>query len=158
MKITINLSEESINAAIRKLQDAQRNIEYGINQTVEMLVKEGADVAQAADGAMATVVGYMDSESVGEIVAVGEAPVIAEFGAGDATIDPEKYFTNYPPVPVYPGSFSESEKGSGMYAEYGWWKFGGNVYRKVEPRQGLYRAKEFIQENAADYAKEVIKL
>lgn len=158
MKIKINLSERSIEAAIRKLEDAQKNLEYSLGQTVDMLVKEGAEIAQAADISMAVVFGYMDSESTGKIVAIGEAPIIAEFGAGDATLDPEKYFTNYPPVPVYPGSFSESEQGSGMYAEYGWWKFGGNVYRKVEPRQGLYRAKEFIQENAAEYAKEVIKL
>ena len=82
-------------------------------------------------------------------------PLIAEFGAGDATID--VMFENYPGVDVYPGSYSE-QVGSGEYAATGKWHFGGKEYTEVQPRGGLYNAKVFIKDNAAEIAKEVIKL
>ena len=158
MTINVDLSESSINAAIRRLGQVKQNLDYGLQQTLEILVKNGAETAQAADGDMATVAGYMDSDKLGYIVATGDAPIIAEFGAGDATLKPEQYFTYMPQTPVYPGSYSESEYGTRQYAEYGWWKFGNNIYTEVKPRQGLYKAKQRILNEYADIAKGVIKL
>ena len=154
MKLKISLSTESIYEAIGRLMEAQDNLEYGLQQTVEMLTKEGATVAQSAYGGMATVT----DEAVGfhgTISASGEAVAIAEFGAGDATLP--VLFENYPGVDVYPGAYSE-QVGSGEYAMTGRWHFGGNVYTEVEPRAGLYNAKMYIQENAVEIAKEAIKL
>lgn len=156
MIIDIKLSTESINRAIRMLKDADFNIEYGLQQTVDMLAKEGAMIAQSAYGGMASV----DHDSYGDTAVIrtsGKANIIAEFGAGDATEVPTG-FENLPSTPVYPGSYSESEEGSGMYVKYGWWKFGGKVYTQVEPRNGLMRAKAHIVSTAEDMAKEVIKL
>ena len=158
MIIDIKLSDKSILHAIERLNLVKENIQRGLDEAVDVLAKDGAIVAQAADGSMAYVDVYPGDESTRYIMATGDAPIIAEFGAGDATLDPTDLFTNHPPVPVYPGSYSESENGSGMYAEFGWWKFGGKIYTQIEPRQGLYKAKQYILENAAETVKEVIEL
>lgn len=155
MNITISLSEESIANAIERLTDAKENLLYGVNQTVEILAKEGAMRAGSDYGSMADVTDVSDSETTSRILVTGEAAVIAEFGAGDATMD--VMFENYPGVDVYPGSYSE-QVGSGEYAETGRWHFGGNVYTEVEPRAGLLDVKMFIVSNGTEIAREVIKL
>lgn len=154
MKLKITLSTESIEHAIGRLMEAQDNLEYGLQQTIDMLTAEGADVAQGSYGGMASV----DSESVGfhgVIRASGEAVPFAEFGAGDATIP--VMFENYPGFDVYPGAYSE-QVGSGEYAMTGRWHFGGNVYTEVEPRGGLYNAKEHIKDNYKAIARGAIQL
>ena len=155
MTINITLSEQGINQAIGQLRTIEQNLRWGLEETIDCLAKDGAEVAQNADGGMATVISYMQDETTGVIDAVGEAPVIAEFGAGDATIN--NPFENDPPVPVYPGSYSELV-GTGEYAEKGYWHFGGKRYYLVEPRKGLWKARQYIIEHAAETAKEVIKL
>ena len=155
MNINISLSTGSISEAIRRLQDAKENLRWGVDETLDILAKEGEQMAQIADGDMATVSRYRPDEETAVIVATGDAPIIAEFGAGDATIQP--YFENYPGVDVYPGAYSE-QVGSHEYAETGKWHFGGREYRAIEPRGGLLNAKTFIKDNAVQIAKEVIKL
>lgn len=112
-------------------------------------------IANENYGSMAEAIDWMEDENVGKISAVGDEPVIAEFGAGDATM--EVRFENYPGVDVYPGSYSEQE-GTGEYAATGKWHFGGHEYTEVEPRAGLLDAKLFIMDQAEFVAKEVIKL
>ena len=157
MKIVIGLSTESISAAIERLQDVKDNLEWGLSETIDILCKEGAMMAQADYGGMATVEYERPNENSGVIITSGKANIIAEFGAGDATELPTA-FENMPSTPVYPGSYSESDEGSGMYAEFGWWKFGGRIYRKIEPRHGLLNARNHIVDKAAEIAREVIKL
>ena len=161
MTIDIQLSQRSINNAISELKKVKENLNHGLQQTIDILVKEGAEQAQSSFGSMANVTGYMPDETTGIISASGEAAIIAEFGAGDATT--EVMFENSPGVPVYPGSYSELV-GSGEYAEskaktgQGRWHFGGRVYTEIPPRAGMLNAKTFIMRNAATYAKGVIKL
>ena len=157
MKINIKLSDTSIRRAISRLNTAKQNLRWGVSDTVEILANEGADIAQDAYGGMANAIGYMQDETVGIIASTGEENLIAEFGAGDATI-PGVGFENAPDTPTYAGAYSESEEGAGMYARFGWWKFGGRVYTEVEPRMGLVKAKVHIIETAEETAKEVIKL
>ena len=152
----MTLDSSSINRAIRQLKQIKDNIQDGLNQTIDILTKDGAMVAQSAYGGMATATGTMVGEHTGRIEASGEAAVIAEFGAGDATM--LSWFENPPDTPVYPGSYSESEQGSGEYAATGQWHFGGKVFTEVEPRHGLLDAKEYIEANTATVANEVIKL
>ena len=157
MKIEIQLSEESIAHAISELQKVQENIEYGLQQTVEMLSKEGAMIAQSAYGHMANA-DYRTDGTVGTIEASSsdrDALIIAEFGAGDTTMP--VMFENGPGVDVYPGAYSE-QVGSGEYATTGQWHFGGRRYTHVDARHGLLDAKEYIVENATKMAQEVIKL
>lgn len=164
MNINIKLSEESINAAIRELRNVQENLRWGLEQTIDILVKEGTEIAQRADGSMANVTGYMPDENIGLIDVTGDVPLIAEFGAGDATLEPGMFFENQPDTPVYPGSYSLLE-GTGEYyltrlewGETGIWHFGGIPYSAIEPRQGLFKAKEHIKQVSTETAKEVIKL
>ena len=161
MKITVKLSDASIRHAIRRLRQAQDHLRWGLNDTVDILTKNGEAIAQNAYGSMANVVGYMQDETVGIIATSGKANLIAEFGAGDDT-DPATGFENPPDTPVYAGSYSELE-GSGDYAEKGYWYFGGVKYYgggpgRVEPRRGLMQAKVYILEEGTDIARRVIKL
>lgn len=156
MTINIKLSDASIRRAIRRLRNAQQHLRWGLDDTVQALAKEGADIANQAYGSMANAVDYMEDEAVGIIAVTGESNLIAEFGAGDAT-DPATGFENQPDTPVYASSYSELE-GSGEYAKTGKWHFGGKVYTEVPARRGLMSAKAFIIEQGADIAKEVIKL
>lgn len=156
MTINIKLSDASIRRAIRRLRNAQQHLRWGLDDTVQELAKEGAEIANQAYGSMANAVDYMEDEAVGIIAVTGESNLIAEFGAGDAT-DPATGFENQPDTPVYAGSYSELE-GSGEYAKTGKWHFGGKVYTEVPARRGLMSAKAFIIEQGAEIAKEVIKL
>ena len=155
MTIKIQLSEESINRAISELTIVKDNIENGLSQVIQMLTKEGAEIAQVADGDMATVTGEMVDATTGVISASGESAVIAEFGAGDAVMVPQ--FENSPDTPIFPGSYSLLE-GTQEYYRYGSWHYKGAKYTEVPARHGLLDAKEHIQSRATDMALEVIKL
>lgn len=162
MTINISLSTESIAAAIRQLRTVKENIRWGLSETIDILVKEGAQIAQAADGKMATVIGQKDDELSGKIIATGEAPIIAEFGAGYATME-DHPFAGKAPVPIEVGSYSRENDGLFYWSDYanpgeGYWYFGGQEYDRVEPRHGLLDAHDHIVSHAAEIAKEVIKL
>ena len=162
MTINIKLSDASIGRAIRRLRLAQDHLRWGVQDTVEILAKDGAEIANQAYGGMAEAIDYLqdsaldNAEAISVIAVVGETNLIAEFGAGDAT-DPATGFENEPDTPVYAGSYSELE-GSNEYAKTGQWHFGGRVYTEVPARRGLMSAKAFIVEQGAEIAKEVIKL
>ena len=154
MTITVDLSPGGIQRAISKLEEVCDNLEDGLEQLVDILAYEGAMVANSFYGGMASAEGE-GKGNVGTITASGEAVSFAEFGAGDGTIP--VWFENAPPFPVYPGSYSEKE-GSGEYAKFGSWHFGGQRYTEIPARAGLLSAKEYIQENSTEIAKEVIQL
>lgn len=162
MKINIKLSTTSIQRAITKLQDALDGIRWGTQDLVECLAEDGAGIANEAYGSMdANAIGYSTEENTAIIAVTGEDNLIAEFGAGDDT-DPATGFENQPDTPVYAGSYSELE-GSGEYAEKGYWHFGGVKFYgggpgRVEPRNGLMKAKVYIISESENVAKEVIKL
>ena len=156
MNITVRLSDQSINRAIRRLRQAQNNLRWGVQDAIEILAKDGAEIANQAYGSMANAVAYSTEEGTAIIAVTGETNLIAEFGAGDAT-DPVTGFENKPDTPVYAGSYSELE-GSGEYARTGQWHFGDRVYTEIPARRGLMNAKAFIIESSTDIAKEVIKL
>ena len=162
MTINISLSTESIAAAIRQLRTVEENLRWGLSETIDILVKEGAQIAQAADGKMATVIGQKDDELSGRIIATGEAPIIAEFGAGYATME-DHPFAGKAPVPIEVGSYSRENDGLFYWSDYanpgeGYWYFGGQEYDRVEPRHGLLDAHDHIVSHAAEIAREVIKL
>jgi len=159
VNINISLSTESIEAAIHKLKSVKEHIEWGLDETIDILVKEGVMIAQSADGSMATVTGYRPDNKTGIIIASGEAAAIAEFGAGDATLSARTFFENGGSLDaeVFPGSYSLFV-GSRDYYNFGSWRFGGVWYTEVEPRHGLFDAKLYITENSSEIAKDVIKL
>ena len=159
MNINISLSTEGINAAIHKLKEVKEHLQWGLDETIDILVKEGVMIAQSADGSMASVTGYRPDDNTGIIIASGDVPAIAEFGAGDATLSARTFFENGGSLDadVFPGSYSLFV-GSRDYYNFGSWRFGGVWYTEVEPRHGLFDAKLFITEKSSEIAKEVIKL
>ena len=165
MNIKVRLSEESINRAISRLKWVKSYIDYGLENTISILVKDGEGIANAEYGSMANASGYMPDQETGIIAVTGDANLIAEFGAGDATESPLTMFENEPDTDVYPGSYSE-QVGSGEYyrtrmasgGSGGYWHFGGKKFTEVRPRHGLLKAKQHIVKESTSVAKGVIKL
>ena len=161
--INISLSEESIMDAISRLEDIKDRLDDGIEKTVSLLVHEGAMEAKAAYGDWGVDAAEFVEGTTGSIIVYGDMPLIAEFGAGDATINPATVFENSPTTPVYAGSYSLLE-GSGeywfskAYTGRGFWHFAGKRYTEIEPKQGLAHAKAAILERGTRIAQEVIQL
>ena len=163
MKIEIRLSTDSIDHAISELKKASDNLQYGVQQTIEILTREGGDIAKSHTGGMAEI-STATNDTTGTISETsdsssdrGNTALIAEFGAGDTVINPSAMFENSPSTPVYSGAYSLLE-GTKEYATYGRWHFGGRVYTQIEPRMGLFYAKQGIIQMANRVAQEVIKL
>lgn len=162
MNINMSLSTESIHEAIARLRQAEENLRWGVDQTVDTLVTDGAYMAQDAYGNMAAATAIMEDEGQGKIVVTGEAAVIAEFGAGYATMEDHPLAKNAP-VDVRVGSYSEQNDGMFYWSDLanpgeGYWFFGGQEYDRVEPRHGLLNAREYIMSHSTEIAKELIRL
>lgn len=159
MTINLVLSTDGINKAIQRLQDIKDNLQYGIEQSVDILAKNGTAIANLYYRSMADASYQMPDDHTAVIRVGGDVPLIAEFGAGDATI-PGTGFENKPDTPVFRGSYSLLE-GSQQYWDLGMWEFppgSNNWMKKVEPRRGLFEAKEYIVAAGTNIAKGVIKL
>ena len=153
MRIQISLSTESIQNAIRLLNERKQMLEEDLEQFVEILANEGAEVANAAYGDFPVVATPHADGNHAEITVSGDMPLIAEFGAGQATMP--VLFENQPETPVYEGSYSELE-GSQEYYRFGSWHFGGEYYTEVPAKHGLLDAKQYIIENSTEIAREVL--
>lgn len=159
MKISMNLSESSILSAVRELETVKENVEQGTRDFVDILTKEGAEIANVAYDGMAQAEPQMIADCTGEIEVSADdfdTDVIAEFGAGDATIG-NTFENPIPGIEVYAGEYSE-KVGSKDYARYGRWFFGGQMFTEIPARHGLLNAKAYIETNYQDIAKEVIRL
>lgn len=165
MNIVIKLSSSSIESAIRKLTKVRNDLPYSVNDLVETLAHDGAEVAQSAYGRMATATMQplgMDSSKI--VVTGGDAAIIAEFGAGYATMEHHPFAKNAP-VPIEVASYSKNQYPYGEFYRTdfinpgeGYWFFGGQEYDRVQPRHGLLNAYDYIRENSDRIAREVIKL
>lgn len=153
MNINISLSTESITAAVNQLMAVQENLDTGVEELVSILTNEGAEVAQAAYGDFPVQAVPITEGNKGEIIVAGDMPLIAEFGAGQATMP--VLFENSPATPVYEGSYSELE-GTQEFYKYGSWHFGGQYYTEVPARHGLLDAKQYIIEHSTETAIEVM--
>ena len=156
MNINVPLSEQGIDRLIRRLALAKENLHDSVNDILDILAQEGGQEAQRKYGSMATAYGITE-DGVSRIVSTGENNLIAEFGAGDMTEEPTKYFEHAPFTDVFPGAYS-LEVGSGAYWREGRWYFGGKEYKYVPPRLGLYSAKQYVIENSTEVAKEAFRL
>ena len=164
MTIDISLSPESVARAVDLLKEAYGNFTSGVQQAVEVLAKDGAEEAKAAFGKMASVEPVSDSETEARIVATGEAVIIAEFGAGYATMEYHP-FADKAPVPIEVASYSREQYPYGLFyisdqvnPGEGYWFFGGREYDRVQPRHGLLNAYDYLMQNAGEIVSEVIKL
>ena len=155
MNIKISLDTQSIENAISRLTIRQMHLEEDTEQLVDILTNEGAEVAQSAYGDFGVAATPMSEGTQGTIFVYGDMPLIAEFGAGDATVDPKALFEHAPFTDVFPGSYS-LEEGTKEYWKWGSWHFGGELYKEVQPRLGLAQAKMHIMNTAVETAMEVM--
>ena len=133
--------------------DHHGNIMPEAGYATDILIATGNITKKYAQTVLSRIANHIVSE--GTIVVAGDMPLIAEFGAGQATMP--VMFENAPATPVYEGSYSELE-GSQEYYKYGSWHFGGEYFTEVPARHGLLDAKQFIVENGTDIAAEVFHL
>ena len=162
--IHIELSKAGIDSAIKKLEDIADNLEYDVTQIVHVLAEDGANVASEAYGSMASVKNEDVDESQSKIVVSGgDKAIIAEFGAGYATMEYHPFAKNAP-VPIEVGSYSRAQYPYGLFhitndllPGEGYWIFGGRFYDRVQPRHGLLNAYDYILNNSTRIAKEVIR-
>ena len=164
MTITLKLSDEGIRSAIRQLEKVKEHLVWGLGDLVDILAKDGADMARDAYGNYNGVYvnDYKRNETEAVIATTGDANVIAEFGAGYATLENHP-FADKADTLIEVGSYSKENDGMFYWSDYanpgeGYWFFGGREYHEVKPRLGLFLASELIKETAADRAMEVIKL
>ena len=153
MNINISLSTESIEHAISLLNNMRENLNVDLEHLISVLTNEGAEKARAAYGNWPVITTPITDGTHGTIIVAGDMPLIAEFGAGDATLPIG--FENVPGE-VYEGSYSEQH--AQQYSTQGFWHFGGTRYTEVPGRHGLMAAKEYIIEHEPDIATEVIQL
>jgi len=151
VKIYMTLSQDSIETAISDLELFKEFLDYRLCKVAEDLTNKGAEEAQNAYGDFGVIATPMSAENEGNIVVYGDQPLIAEFGAGDATVDPSDYFEHVPETDVFPGSYSREN--ARQYWDWGSWVFGGQRYTEVPPHLGLYKAKEWIKEHSTEIAQ-----
>lgn len=90
-----------------------------------------------------------------QIVADGQSVCFLEFGAGVAAGNGYDTDEIVPPVPIYPGSYSQT-KGKGIFTEdHPYWFHDGQYYSMVTPRMGMYHAVSEMKRQVAQIAKEV---
>lgn len=148
--IPVALSVESIQRVIEDLTDYKEDIQTTLGEVIQTLAAKGAIEAQKAYGNYPVTVEDHADGLDGDITVTGDMPMIAEFGAGDATLSGG--FTNTP-AEARPGSWSETH--AQQYSRQGYWIFNGVKYTKVEPHRGLYEAMNYIKANSTAVAKEV---
>lgn len=162
MTIDLKLDTRSISELIGKLSKMASD---NVVESVAILCDDGAVVANAAYGSMAKATGFVEDRDnnkvLGKIVATGKNEdelLIAEFGAGDATITPGSEFeTNSLDAWVFPGAYSLF-KGSMDYWLFHHWQFGGTWYTEVPARRGLFNAKQYIKEHYMEVLKGVMHI
>ena len=149
--LRFNLAEDSIAYAIRVLESYKETLEHGIEQAVEILTNEGAEIAQTHYGSWGVSATPTTDGTHGIITVSGDMPLIAEFGAGDATLPVG--FENIPSE-VYAGSYSE--KHARQYSRWGFWYFNGEPYTEAGGRHGLLEAKRYIIGNSTSVIREAL--
>ena len=155
MKLEVDLlNEGSIQNLIGRISNIRENLEENVERLVEILTNEGAEVARAAYGNWPVETTPLPDGTEGVINVAGDMPLIAEFGAGQATMP--VMFDNPPSTPVYEGSYSELV-GSQEYYRFGSWHFAGDYYTEVPARHGLLDAKQYILEEGVRIAQEVLR-
>lgn len=163
--ITIELSPESCNKAIKELKEYQKRIKPKLDEVCRRLAEIGcaaanqryaeanAESAETGNGGVTAVVLPLDSGNGYKIFAQGEDVYFIEFGTGNSA---GMFYGEGLPVtsvPVYPGSYSEHN--SGMYAKWGYWFYQGKIMSSTPVYMPMYYAGKAIRENEKRVVREV---
>lgn len=159
-KITVELSEASLQAAVDELNKYARWVERKTDELRSRLATIGATAASIRfsraiyNGTNDVSVRVDDTGSVAVIYAEGESVAFIEFGSG------KKYGYGHPlagQLGVGPGTYpTDKNGGKGWWAnDNGWWYAKGKHTYGNPPAQAMIAARDMIAENVARVAREV---
>ena len=158
MILNAKLSTQSIQSMIRRLTDVKDKFDGESKDSenlIDILVTEAAEIAQQAYGDwQVQAIPVTEDATTGQIWVTGDMPLIAEFGAGDATVAPSALFDNSElDFWVWPGSYSLFE-GSREYFLFGHWRmpYTNTWMTEVRPHLGLAQAKMFLLQHSTEIA------
>ena len=154
MQITVT---GSISKSIARLQtlgstSSADSIEAKLKEVAERLCRIGEDVIRQVHGHHADRIATEKTAKGYKIVAEGRDILFIEFGAGDAA-GSENALYDAVPAEAQPGTWSMHH--AQMYSRYGFWVFGGQIYREVQPTPAFYYAYEYMVQNLPMIAREV---
>lgn len=165
MRVNVKLSDESINAAIRKCEETRQKITLGCEELVSKLAERGCSVASIKfvqaqyDGSNREVsVTVTGSGTTKAVVATGPAVLFIEFGTGVV----------YPDDPKIRGSLTSGDvvgrgeygKGKGKNKNWSFFDEDSQSFRSTQgnPSNGcMYYTREELKNVLAVTAKEVFK-
>lgn len=163
--ISIQLSADSCNRAIEELKQYQKNIKPKLDEVCRRLAEiacqeanlhyaeANADSAETGNGGVIATVLPLEGGNGYKIRAEGEDVYFIEFGTGNSA---GMFYGEGLPVtsvPVYPGSYSEQNKG--MYAQYGYWFYNGKIMSSTPVYMPMYWAGKAVRDNLRRVEKEV---
>jgi hypothetical protein len=159
-KITIQLSEESIKAAIKELDKYKRDINKKVQRLIELMVQHGEDYAINEVGhvdtgeTLSSIHGYRDGNK-GVVVAGGNA-IWLEFGTGIRHNGPAGG-SQHPKGSELGMTIGEYGKGQGANPG-GWWYYDGDKVRHtygIEANLFMWKTARELERVAPEMAKEV---
>ena len=159
--IQIELSNKSINSAVKELRQYSAWIQDKEKELRSRLAMMGATVASIQfsraiyNGSNDVSVRVDDTGSVAVIYAEGESVAFIEFGSG------KKYGYGHPQAGEFgfgPGTWSDGEQGKGHWDDdRGWWYGSGQHSYGNPPAMAMVAARDEIVENVTRIAREVFR-
>lgn len=126
--------------------------EKKLEEVARRLCEIGEPVIRQVHGHHADRIETEKTKTGYKIVAEGQDIMFIEFGAGNAAgSENSKY--DAVPSEARPGSWSMNH--AQMYSRYGFWVFGGRIFREVQPTPAFYYAYEYMVQNIPMIAREV---
>lgn len=160
------LSQQSILRLAKEMEELADKIDTNTQHLLTYLAVAGQAEAEKAYGEGVQV---LHASRWDEAYITASAPdiYVKEFGAGYAT------YTDHPlaeeaDVPIEPGAWSKQNlmdgvRGGGQFYLSDWmdpgegyWRHDGQKYQYISPRYGMLRARNYIWDHYAEFAKEVL--
>ena len=148
MDITISGNLTNIIKTVNKYVD----LENKVLEIAKQLCAIGEPIIRQTHGNHAVII-TEPIENGYKITADGEDILFIEFGTGDMAGVMDSLYDSVPGV-VGQGTWSETH--AQMYSKYGFWVFGGQIYRYTEPHPAFYYAYQAMVEALPQIAQEVM--
>lgn len=154
-KISINLSVESCNKAVKELKTFETEVKPKLDEICRRLAELGAEVAKShlqldAGNTDVTIEEPVQIENGYKLVMSGKDVYFVEFGTGEFTLP----HGNEVSVPVYPGSYSE--KHAKQFSQFRFWWYGGEQYEGTPAYRPLLYAGQAMRQEMPRIVKEVL--
>lgn len=154
MQITVTGSVANAVNRLRSMVDTNSpdSTKKKLEEVARRLCEIGEPIIRQVHGNHASDIHTEPTKSGFKIVAEGEDILFIEFGAGDAAgSENDKY--DAVPSEARPGTWSMNH--AQMYSRYGFWVFGGHIFREVQPTPAFYYAYEYMVQRLPMIAREV---